>query len=201
MQQSCDNGPQNGASGVAYLTETKVTARPLRASTEVPTGFNHTTHNCNNAPDAGGKKKRPPGRCCGKYTLIGAKDGKYKHHRFRCKSYTCGICGPKKIRMVRKRIAQRAVENKLTRFLTLTLDPKKLKPGMTLEYLIVHRGGRGQSYVYELNWSGSLEEKSGGGRVQVGGTPVGGRGADTRMNIGPNAVLVADREKRIYTVA
>jgi DNA primase catalytic core len=38
-----------------------------------------------------------------------------------------------------------------------------------LEYLTVHHGGRGQSYVYELNWPGSASEKSGVGRPQVGG--------------------------------
>ena len=70
-----------------------------------------------------------------------------------------------------------------------------------LEYLIVHRGGRGQSYVYELNWSGSTEEKSGGGRPEVGGMPGAGRGAETLMNIGPNGVFHADSEKRTYTVA
>jgi hypothetical protein len=70
-----------------------------------------------------------------------------------------------------------------------------------LEYLIVHRGGRGQSYVYELNWSGSEEEKSGLGRGDVGGVSVGGRVAGSRMNIGPNGVLALDSEKRLYTVA
>ena len=44
-----------------------------------------------------------------------------------------------------------------------------------LEYLIVHRGGRGQSFVYELNWSGFEGEKSGGGRPQAGGMSGGGR--------------------------
>ena len=44
-----------------------------------------------------------------------------------------------------------------------------------LEYLIVHRGGRGQSFVYELNWSGFEGEKSGLGRPQVGGMSGPGR--------------------------
>jgi DNA primase catalytic core len=78
-----------------------------------------------------------------------------------------------------------------------------------LEYLLVHRGGRGQSFVYELaydgqgkdgkpfllglagveelqlrhNWSGSESEKSGSSRPQVGGVSGGGRGSE----IGPNA--------------
>jgi hypothetical protein len=85
---------------------------------QAPSGFNNTQHNCN----------RPKKRNCGRYTLIGAVNGGYAHHRFRCKSYTCGRCGPRKIRQVRKRIAARAVEHGLQRFLTLTLDPKKLRP-------------------------------------------------------------------------
>jgi DNA primase catalytic core len=70
-----------------------------------------------------------------------------------------------------------------------------------LEYLIVHRGGRGQSYVYELNWSGSEGEKSGSGRGQVGGMSAPGRAVETRMNIGPNGVLPVESEKRTYPVA
>ena len=38
-----------------------------------------------------------------------------------------------------------------------------------MEYLIVHRGGRGQTFVYELNWSGLEAEKSGASRPQAGG--------------------------------
>lgn len=70
-----------------------------------------------------------------------------------------------------------------------------------LEYLIVHRGGRGQSYVYELNWPGSEGEKPGPSRPQAGGMPGTGRPAETRMNIGANGVLSPEAEKRIYTVA
>lgn len=87
---------------------------------QAPSGFNNTKHNCNSR-----RAKKPN---CGCYTLIGAVKGEYAHHRFRCKSYTCGRCGPRKIRLVRKRIASRAVEHGLQRFLTLTLDPKKLRP-------------------------------------------------------------------------
>jgi DNA primase len=58
-----------------------------------------------------------------------------------------------------------------------------------LEYLIVHRGGRGQTFVYELNWSGSEEEKSGGSRPHVGGLSGGGRTTETRMDTGVNGVF------------
>ncbi len=119
------------------LETTKEAGREASQTPQVPTGLDYTTRNCN-SPAVETGKKRAPGRNCGKYTLIGQKQGKYSHHRFRCKGYGCGICGPKKIRMVRKRIAQHAVERKLTRFLTLTLDPKKLPAGATLKDRIAY---------------------------------------------------------------
>lgn len=70
-----------------------------------------------------------------------------------------------------------------------------------LEYLIVHRGGRGQSYVYELNWAGSEGEKAGTSRPVVAGAPGTGRVAETLMNIGPNGVLGTEAGKRVHTVA
>ena len=70
-----------------------------------------------------------------------------------------------------------------------------------LEYLIVHRGGRGQGYVYELNWSGLEDSLSGGSRPEVGGVSGEGRDAETRMNIGANGVFAPKHENSIYTVA
>jgi DNA primase catalytic core len=58
-----------------------------------------------------------------------------------------------------------------------------------LEYLTVHHGGRGQTYVYELNWSGVEGEKSGGSRPQAGGMSGTGRVAETRMNTGANGTF------------
>jgi DNA primase len=56
-----------------------------------------------------------------------------------------------------------------------------------LEYLIPYQGGRGRTYVYELNWSGLEEEKAGDGRPVGGGMSGGGRGAPEPMNTGlPN---------------
>lgn len=75
---------------------------------------------------------------CGNKTLIGLIKGGYAYSRLFCKSYKCRRCGPKKTRRIRKCIAQRAVQHGLTRFLTLTLDPKKLKPGCTLREKIAY---------------------------------------------------------------
>jgi DNA primase catalytic core len=63
-----------------------------------------------------------------------------------------------------------------------------------LEYLIVHHGGRGQTFVYELNWSGAEGEKSGASRPPVGGMSGAGRVSETRMNTGANGVFVPKRE-------
>jgi hypothetical protein len=98
--------------------------RKATQSPEAPSGFNNTKHNCNS------RQQRPKKRNCGIYTLIGFVNQSYAHHRLRCKSYDCGWCGPRKIRQVRKRIVQRALQHGLQRFLTLTLDPKKMRPGL-----------------------------------------------------------------------
>jgi DNA primase len=58
-----------------------------------------------------------------------------------------------------------------------------------LEYLIVHHGGRGQTFVYELNWSGLEEEKPGASRPQVGALSGASRAAETDMNSGANGIL------------
>ncbi len=94
-----------------------------------PPGFNYTQHNCNKPP----RPIRPIRRGCGKRTLVGSVDGKFVVQRHRCKSYQCGRCGPRKIRKVRKRIVTLALEHGLQRFLTLTLDPKKLPSGLDVK--------------------------------------------------------------------
>ena len=66
----------------------------------------------------------------------------------------------------------------------------------------MHRGGRGQSFVYELNWSGSR-----GGEVgaKSGGMSAPSRGVvgliETRMNTGANGVFALESEKRTSTGA
>jgi hypothetical protein len=68
-----------------------------------------------------------------------------------------------------------------------------------MEYLLVHRGGRGQSFVYELlpgltdgydkKKSPLEEEKSPLSRPQVAGVSRGGRPHETRMNTGANGIF------------
>lgn len=46
--------------------------------------------------------------------------------RLRCKSWSCSCCGPRKANRYRHRIMRAAQQHGLTRFLTLTLDPRNM---------------------------------------------------------------------------
>jgi len=72
-----------------------------------------------------------------------------------------------------------------------------------MEYLIVHQGGRGQSFVYEYDGrlAGSEDQLAGSKRPQNGGVAAPGRGNETRMNTAPNGVFQEKPEKRIATGA
>lgn len=66
---------------------------------------------------------------CGNFSIVGAVKGKIGvmgHSRLLCQCYRCERCRPRKLRRVRSRIAEIATEKKLLRFVTLTLDPKKI---------------------------------------------------------------------------
>jgi DNA primase catalytic core len=89
-----------------------------------------------------------------------------------------------------------------------------------LEYLLVHRGGRGQTFVYELVFiptenaskpqlpglihvydlkkSGVKPEKSAPSPRQVRGVSGGGPSLETRATTGLKPVLASESEKRIY---
>jgi DNA primase catalytic core len=83
-----------------------------------------------------------------------------------------------------------------------------------MEYLLAHRGGRGQSFVYELvhepgqthfiglidvydgHFAGSGDGFAPGSRGQSGGIAGASRVTETRMNIAPNGVFHGESEKR-----
>ena len=72
---------------------------------------------------------------CGIWSVVGIGDGGLqKFHRLNCKCWSCKHCGPKKAKRYRYLIAQLAEQEHLTRFLTLTLDPKKIQ-GSSVSYL------------------------------------------------------------------
>jgi hypothetical protein len=72
-----------------------------------------------------------------------------------------------------------------------------------MEYLIVHQGGRGQSFVYEYDGrlAGPEDQLAGSKRPQNGGVAAPWRGNETRMNTAPNGVFHEKPEKRIATGA
>jgi DNA primase catalytic core len=72
-----------------------------------------------------------------------------------------------------------------------------------MEYLIVHHGGRGQTFLYEYdaNLAGLTDQFAGTSRPQSGGIAETSRPAETRMNIAPNGAFHGDTEKHIYARA
>jgi DNA primase catalytic core len=82
-----------------------------------------------------------------------------------------------------------------------------------MEFLLAHRGGRGQTFVYELvfgredlyqydlNLTASEAEMTGAKRGQNGGVTGAWRGAESRMNTGVNGVLRDSGAERISVVA
>jgi hypothetical protein len=74
-------------------------------------------------------KKLGRNRNCGLRTFIGfsANETKKRAYRLNCKTWACCYCGPRKAKRYRFLIAQLAERARLTRFLTLTLDPSKIQ--------------------------------------------------------------------------
>ena len=73
---------------------------------------------------------------CGKYSVVGPvkrKSGRIGYKRLRCRSLRCPRCRKPKARDTHKRIAEIANERKLTRFVTLTLDPSRIPHRMPSE--------------------------------------------------------------------
>jgi hypothetical protein len=68
---------------------------------------------------------------CGGYSVSGpirGELGKYGYKCLFCGSYRCKRCRGPKLKRVRRRLIEIAEEHKLQRFVTLTLDPKKIPP-------------------------------------------------------------------------
>lgn len=58
-----------------------------------------------------------------------------QYARLGCKRWTCDYCGPRKARRFRRAIIDKAVEKKLNRFLTLTLNPTACSPQDSPAYI------------------------------------------------------------------
>lgn len=71
------------------------------------------------------KKEIKKKKYCGKYTLFGKIQGRVKTrnivYRHKCKTWGCGVCGPKKLASIKRGIYREAYIYDLRRFMTLTL--------------------------------------------------------------------------------
>jgi hypothetical protein len=101
----------------------------IGSAAPAPSLLDSITNNRHNAqPD---HYARPVGRGkhCGRWSIRG-KDPKTNRaivRRVNCGSWSCCYCGPRKAKLARRRIREVAEQLDLRYFLTLTLDPKKLK--------------------------------------------------------------------------
>lgn len=82
----------------------------------ISTSLDYNKHNCN--------------KCRSTITVAGhvMHEGleAYGYARMKCKSYLCPECGPIKAKKLQKAIEEKARDFDLTRFLTLTLNPKTI---------------------------------------------------------------------------
>jgi hypothetical protein len=76
------------------------------------------------------------GKHCGRFSVRGQAPGSPETRFFRvnCKSWNCSYCAPRRAKRYRYAIRETAEARKLQRFLTLTLDPKKIE-GDSVRYL------------------------------------------------------------------
>ncbi|HYQ86144.1 MAG TPA: hypothetical protein VES59_02770 [Bacteroidota bacterium] len=80
-------------------------------------------------------------RYCGSGTFVGGSVDEEKgeisssYLRADCQTYSCPTCGKKKVQRLRSAIIEKAIEMKLQRLLTLTLDPNKVEPESSIGYL------------------------------------------------------------------
>jgi hypothetical protein len=102
-------------------------------------------------------------RYCGVRTLKGSSaDGRVTRFiRLDCKTWGCAHCGPKKAKRYKAAIRQIAENEQLNRFLTLTLDPRKIS-GSPVRYLrrifnkfrvyLLRKFGRSIKYIAVLEF-------------------------------------------------
>ena len=78
------------------------------------------------------------GRPCGRGTVFGPLRGDRSgraYMRVDCKKLSCPRCGPFRAKKYRQAVSKRAEEKKLTRLMTLTLDPAKCSVPDSVAYL------------------------------------------------------------------
>jgi hypothetical protein len=108
--------------------------------------------------------KRGRKKGCGAWTVRGTSlDAKTQRFiRLNCKCWECRYCGPRRAKRCKRSIAAWAEKLQLNRFVTLTLDPKKLNGEDSTKYLnrtfaklrsVLHRKyGKSLSYIRVLEY-------------------------------------------------
>lgn len=95
---------------------------------------------------------------CGELTLVGplSESPAFGYKRHLCNAYRCGRCRGRKLRHVRLHVAQVATARKLTRFVTLTLDPARIPAGVA-SHVYLRECWR-KMRVYISRWAGRAVE-------------------------------------------
>jgi hypothetical protein len=88
------------------------------------------------------------GKHCGQFTVRGQTHGspEVRFFRVNCKSWNCRYCAPRRAKRYKHAIRAKAESLQLRRFVTLTLDPKKID-GDPVRYLKPYS----QSFVFISN--------------------------------------------------
>jgi hypothetical protein len=82
-------------------------------------------------------RNNPRGKHCGRFTVAGT-DPKVSRTHFRrvyCKCWDCSYCGPRRARRAKLSIQRHAEKHRLSRFITLTVDPSKLHGAAPVPYI------------------------------------------------------------------
>ena len=120
-----ESGALSGASAASGVLRSAATQR-VSSLDEI--------QNNRNIGDALSFQQLGRNRNCGVWTIVGFDGVRQRFHRLNCKTWGCSYCGPRKAKRYRYLIGQLAEREKLTRFLTLTLDPSRVE-GDSVRYL------------------------------------------------------------------
>lgn len=92
-------------------------------------------HAINNMSSSLDSSKRNRNRSCGRWSLEGHFTDRTHYARLRCKAWRCAACGPRKANRVRRAILEVATQRQLSRFLTLTLNPRSCVATESVAYV------------------------------------------------------------------
>ena len=103
----------------------------ISAEGAVPSLLDSKTNNRHTDPPDCYARPKGRGKYCGRLSIKGKhpKTNRTIYRRINCGSWSCSYCGPRKAKTARCAIRKVAEEQGLRYFLTLTLDPSKLKKG------------------------------------------------------------------------